>query len=90
MTDREMLAAIMAKLEALEEGQRRLSDKVDKLPTDTDEKITGLYRHVTGEMATTREQLNRMEKKQDKTAETVAYVIQDVYLLQKRAGGGSK
>lgn len=90
MTDREMLAAIMAKLEALEEGQRRLSDKVDKLPTDTDEKITGLYRHVTGEMATIREQLNRMEKKQDKTAETVAYVIQDVYLLQKRAGGGSK
>lgn len=90
MTDREMLAAIMAKLEALEEGQRRLSDKVDKLPTDTDEKITGLYRHVTGEMATIREQLDRMEKKQDKTAETVAYVIQDVYLLQKRAGGGSK
>lgn len=80
----------MAKLEALEEGQRRLSDKVDKLPTDTDEKITGLYRHVTGEMATIREQLDRMEKKQDKTAETVAYVIQDVYLLQKRAGGGSK
>lgn len=36
MTDREMLAAIMAKLEGLEEGQQRIEEKVDKLATDMD------------------------------------------------------
>jgi uncharacterized phage infection (PIP) family protein YhgE len=111
VTDREMLAAIMAKLEGLEEGQQQLknevgilkegqqqlknkvgtlTEKVDKLATDMDQQITGLYRYVSEEMAGIREQLTRMEAKQNKTAETVGYVIQDVYLLQKKTGVGSK
>lgn len=77
---------LMAKLEGLEKGQRELIEQVSKLATDKENEITGLYRHVTGEVATIREQLARMEQKQDKTAKTMAYVIQDVYLLQKKAG----
>lgn len=96
MTDREMLAAIMAKLDGLEKKVDKLEGLTDQvgnlteLATDTDEKMTGLYRHVSGEVAAIREQLERMEAKQDKTAETVAYVIQDVYLLQKKTGGGNR
>lgn len=81
-----MFSQLMAKLESLEEGQKTLADQLTKLATDKENEITGLYRHITGEVATIREQLARMEQKQDKTAETMAYVIQDVYLLQKKAG----
>lgn len=90
MTEQKTLDAILSKLEALEEGQKKLTAKVDKLATDTDEKITGLYRHTSDEIREIREQLTRMEEKQDKTAETIGYVIQDVYLLQKKTGGGNR